>query len=58
MKTHNKEQLDKLYDLRDRYDTLGCYYHMHLTQTEKARVDVMYKQAKDDYFNYMLEIGL
>ena len=58
MKPQTQEELEKLYDLRDRYDTLGCYYHMHLTQTEKALVDVHYRQAKDDYFNYMVELGL
>ncbi len=58
MKTLSNEQLYKLSELRDHYDTLGCYYHMKLTQTEKARVDIAYKQAKDDYFNYMMEIGL
>ncbi len=58
MKNATKEEIETLYDLRDRYDTLGCYYNMHLTQTEKARVDVMYKQAKNDYFDYMREMGL
>jgi len=50
------DEIDELYRLKTRYDTLLGYYEMNLTITERDRVDVLVKTAKNQYFDYMRKV--
>ena len=51
-----KDEIDELYRLKTRYDTLLGYYEMNLTITERDRFDVLVKTAKNQYFDYMRKV--
>jgi hypothetical protein len=50
------DEIDELYRLKTRYDTLLGYYQMNLTITERDSVDSLVKKAKNQYFDYMRKV--